>query len=77
MGKSMGMFQFVWNTFTQPDRIVVTYEGKTLFDSGCVGASGSMNLNYSGSSSLIVVQVFPNCAGGTGTAWQFTVGCPL
>lgn len=76
MGKTGGTFQFDWETFSQEDRIVVTYEGRTLFDTGCVGAHGTEHLTYSGSSTNVTVQVFPNCKGGTGTAWNFKVYCP-
>jgi hypothetical protein len=58
------------------DRILVKYEGRILFDTGCVGANGTASLAYSGGSSLVVVQVLPNCEGTTGTAWNFSVSCP-
>jgi murein DD-endopeptidase MepM/ murein hydrolase activator NlpD len=78
MGKTAGTFDFSYNTYSIRDRIVVSYEGKTLFDTGCVGESGSVNLVYSGASATITVQVIPNCAGGTsGTAWDFRVDCPM
>jgi hypothetical protein len=77
MGQSHGTFQFDWETYTIADRIVVTYQGNTLFDTGCVGANGIEHLTYSGSSTSVTVQVFPNCNGGTtGTQWTFTVHCP-
>ena len=47
-----------------------------LFDSGCVGSSGSENLAFDGGSSEVTVEVTPNCAGGSGTSWEFTVRCP-
>jgi hypothetical protein len=34
-------------------------------------------LNYSGNSSKVEVQVIPNCAGGSDTAWNYTVHCPF
>jgi murein DD-endopeptidase MepM/ murein hydrolase activator NlpD len=78
MGKAAGSFTFSYNTYSIRDQMVVSYEGKTLFDTGCVGASGSVSLTYSGTSTTITVQVTPNCAGGTsGTQWDFTVGCPM
>jgi hypothetical protein len=77
LGASSGTFTFTYDTFSIPDRIVVTYQGGILFDTGCVGASGSVNLSYSGTATTVTVSVTPNCAGGTtGTSWQFTVGCP-
>lgn len=76
MGQTSGTFQFFWETYSQRDQIIVSYNGTVLFDSGCVGASATQTLSYSGASSLITVQVVPNCAGGSGTAWNYTVYCP-
>jgi hypothetical protein len=76
LGQRSGMVSFSYQTYTQEDRMTVTYEGQVLFDTGCVGASSSAQLAYSGSSSLITVAVTPNCGGGTGTSWTFTMGCP-
>jgi hypothetical protein len=77
MGRMSGTFNFSYDTYSIADRIVVLYEGKTLFDTGCVGASGSVNILYIGTSTTITVQVTPNCAGGSGTQWTFKVGCPM
>ena len=76
MGQSSGTFRFDYDTYAQQDRMTVTYEGTTLFDTGCVGASGTQYISYSGSSNNVTVSVQPNCAGGTGTSWTFTVYCP-
>ncbi|MBF0319699.1 MAG: hypothetical protein HQL01_07850 [Nitrospirae bacterium] len=76
MGKSSGTFTFSYDTYSVKDQMVVSYEGKTLHDTGCVGKSGSVALSYSGTSTEVTVAVTPNCAGETGTAWNFTVGCP-
>lgn len=76
MGVSSGTFAFSYDTYTQQDEIAVSYQGALLFDTGCVGASGSTQLSYRGSSTSITVSVAPNCAGGSGTAWNYTVGCP-
>ena len=76
MGVKSGSFDFSYQTFSQQDRIIVRYGSDVLFDTGCVGAANTVNLNYSGSSTKIEVEVIPNCAGGSGTAWNYTVGCP-
>ena len=98
LGQTSGMFQFVYDTVTNPDQMVVSYEGRTLFDTGCVSTcqpappncliSGgpcrqcgkeevkTKDLSYSGKSSTVTVQVFPNCTGLSGTKWQFLVSCP-
>lgn len=77
MGKTPATFQFDFETFSQKDRIVVTHDGTLLFDTGCVGANGSQMLSYSGGSTQVRVQVTANCAGGTGTSWNYTVHCPV
>jgi hypothetical protein len=76
MGKSSGTFTFDYNNYEIPDRMVVFYEGRTLFDTGCVGGLGSVALTYSGVSTEITVQVIPNCSGTDSTGWDFTVNCP-
>lgn len=75
LGRFSGRFDFSYNTFSQEDRMIVRYEGSTLFDTGCVGASGTRTLSFSGRSSIVEVEVIPNCAGGFGTAWEFSVSC--
>lgn len=77
LGQTSGTFELIYDTYTQQDRITVTYEGAVLFDSGCVGEAKTRTLNFSGSTSLITVEVDPNCAGGSGTAWEFQVNCPM
>jgi hypothetical protein len=78
LGKTSGTFVFTYDTRFQEDRMVVLYQGGVLFDTGCVGTGGdrSVPLTYSGSNAFVTVQVTPNCAGGTGTIWEFTVNCP-
>lgn len=76
MGQAAGTFRFDYETFSQRDQILVKYQGATLFDTGCVGANGTQNLTYSGTATTVTVEVIPNCAGGSGTAWNFTVFCP-
>lgn len=76
MGKSAGTFEFYHETYPVPDRMIVTYEGKTLFDSGCNGSRGTEYLSYSGSSSSITVTVYSLCSWGNSTNWDFEVSCP-
>lgn len=86
LGQNAGTFRFEFDTFSQKDRMVVTYlddlplgniDRRMLFDTGCVGRRNSVFLDYSGNSSKVEVQVFPNCAGGSRTAWNYTVHCPI
>jgi hypothetical protein len=76
LGKASGTFQFYYDTQSQQDRLVVTYEGKTLYDTGCVGTSKTVPVSYSGTATSITVTITPNCAGGSGTFWEFSVSCP-
>jgi hypothetical protein len=76
MGRRSGTFEFYYDTYSVPDRIVVEYEGRILFDTGCVGEEGTVYLSYSGNSTRISVRVTPNCSGTTYTAWEFTVYFP-
>jgi hypothetical protein len=76
MGRTSGTFDFTYDMFTQKDQMTVSYGGTTLFDTGCVSNGSTKTLSYSGSSTKITVAVKPNCAGGTGTKWEFSVGCP-
>ena len=78
LGKKSGTFQFDYNTYSIQDRMIITYEGNTLFDSGCVGTDVTKTeyISYSGNSASITVAVQPNCAGEVDTLWDFTVYCP-
>lgn len=76
IAQDSGTFNFSREHFSIQDRVTVTYEGKTLYDSGCTGGTDSVAIPYSGDLTKVVVEVEPNCAGTTGTAWNFSVSCP-
>lgn len=76
LGKESGTFVFEYDTYSVPDRMRVTYEGRVLFDTGCVGRSGRVPISYSGNTEIIGVHVTPNCSGTSFTGWEFTVRCP-
>ncbi|CAF4183780.1 unnamed protein product, partial [Rotaria sordida] len=50
---------------------------RNLLDSGCVGTGSpvTVTFNLTSSDKNIRVDVEPNCTGGTGTSWYFTVAC--
>ena len=77
LGRTSGSFVFRYNTQNLQDRMIVRYEGGVLLDTGCVGTGGatSRTLSFSGRSSVVEVEIIPNCAGGSGTAWSFQVAC--
>ncbi|KAI6185004.1 hypothetical protein M3Y97_00657700 [Aphelenchoides bicaudatus] len=70
--------RFVYETFQVKDRIIVSYDGQTLFDSGCVGTLGQKQapISYKGNSMEVRVDVEPNCDGTSQTQWHFTLPCP-
>jgi hypothetical protein len=79
LGRMSGTFGFAYDTATIEDRLVVRYEGRILFDTGCVGTNGvrTQSITYAGNSSTVTVEVTPNCrVPGSGTAWAFVVSCP-
>lgn len=76
LGKRSGTFGFLWQMQSVRDQMRVVYEGRQLFDTGCVSGSGSRSLSFSGSSRTVTINVQPNCAGGSNTYWEFTVTCP-
>jgi hypothetical protein len=83
LGKTSGTFVFTVDTLSVPDRMIVTYEGGVLIDTGCIstfdefGGPGLVALQYAGFSTTITVEVLPNCDGqDQPTAWNFTVSCP-
>ncbi|GAK52336.1 reverse gyrase [Candidatus Moduliflexus flocculans] len=76
MGRAAGKFRFYHETYTVPDRMVISYEGRTLFDSGCNGAEGTESLSYSGRETHLTVTVSSLCSWGNNTDWNFEVGCP-
>ncbi|MBV6342060.1 VCBS repeat-containing protein [Candidatus Magnetobacterium casense] len=77
MGTNSGNFFFEYDTYSVEDEIMVFYEGKQIYTTGCVGKKDSVPLAFSGTSSIITVTTNPNCTGTTGTAWNFTVSCPV
>ena len=80
LGRPFGAFQFDYDMYSVPDRMIVRYPGG-IHDTGCVGnkqgagrGKGSVTLRYSGGTQ-VTVQVQPACAGES-TQWQFVVHCP-
>jgi hypothetical protein len=76
LGMTSGVFSFDYQTFDVKDQIIISQGGMTIFNSGCVGESRSVQVQFSGYTSVIEVRVNPNCAASSGTAWNFTVHCP-
>lgn len=73
VGKTSGVAPFIWNMYSLPDRMVVSYEGMDKFDTGTVSGEGAKNIVFSGISQYLNVTVF---SPGADTAWDFVIGCP-
>lgn len=76
LGRKQGNFVFRREHYRIKDRMVITYEGRVLHDTGCASGYESKEISYSGAATNVVVRVIPNCKGTTGTAWNFRVFCP-
>ncbi|MFZ2286238.1 MAG: carboxypeptidase-like regulatory domain-containing protein [Bacteroidales bacterium] len=76
LGMTSGVFRFDYQTFDVKDQIIITQGGMTIFNTGCVGENRSVQVQFNGYTTMIEVRVNPNCAGSSGTAWNFTVHCP-
>ncbi len=75
--KNSGSVSFSYDTYSVKDRIHIYHGGIKVFDSGCVGASGSQMLTLNGSSSIFTIIVDPKCdQDQSDTSWNFTLGCP-
>ena len=76
VGKANTTVKFSYETYTVKDRIDVYYKNKQIFSTGCVGASGNAVLALDDSETTFRVNVIPNCAGNTDTAWFYSFQCP-
>ena len=82
VGNFSGTVQFSYNMLREPDQMNVSYGGRPLFNTGCVGKKlgknsgvGKVPLQLSGQSNQLIIHVNPSCMGGS-TKWNFTVTCP-
>lgn len=86
LGRTSGTFRFDYRTYTNKDRMVISYQGATLFDTGCVSTPDEPGnssppltqfVSYSGRSRQISIDVIPNCEGvSSSNEWDYFVGCP-
>lgn len=73
LGATSGTVVVSYEFFRIPDALTIIYEGQTLLSTGQTSGRGTRTVSYSGSSTLLRVQVdAPN----SGTAWEVTVSCP-
>ena len=80
LGKTPVMFDFEYNSSGAiADRFVVTHDGATLLDTGCVVTVGSefKTLGFAGGSTRVKVEVFQNCNTSNPSAqWGYILYCP-
>ncbi len=70
-----GRAELYYETYDIKDRIWVVAGNRQIFDSGCVGAEETIAIDLPfGMPVKVVVQ--PNCAGTSGTNWNFKLSCP-
>ncbi len=76
VGKTV--LNLTYNTKRIKDYIrVLNSSGGSLWESGCVGTRGNANqvINLPVGTDEIHIDIHPNCAGDSGTSWNFTASC--
>jgi hypothetical protein len=76
IGQANLTIKFTYDTYDIKDKIDVYYMNRQIFSTGCVGAKGATYLPLNGYESTLRIRVTPNCAGDTGTAWEYSIECP-
>lgn len=74
LGKNCGTFDFTYDAFTIPDQFQILFENQILLDTGSISNGTTIPITYTGSTSMVSVVVIANL---TGTAWTYTIGCPV
>ena len=76
-GGTKGKITLAFETYRITDQVQISYEGRTLYNSGFVGTQGvrTITREFDGDSSEIIVQVTPNS--NDGTAWYYTVSAEV
>jgi subtilisin-like proprotein convertase family protein len=73
-GQTAGTVQISYNFYTQPDQMLVQYQGANIFDSGIVNGSGVFNVAYGpGANTQLTVIMNPTVNPGPGDLWDYTV----
>ncbi len=76
VGARQGRVVFRWSMYRARDRMLVSYQGRVLFDTGCVSGAGQRTISFRGQSSAMTVRIQPNCLGRRrSTSWSFSLGC--
>jgi subtilisin-like proprotein convertase family protein len=73
-GSTAGTVQISYNFYTQPDQMLVQYQGTNIFDSGIVNGSGVFTIAYGpGTNTQLTVIMNPTVYAGDGDLWDYTV----
>ena len=77
IGKANTAINFRYETYVIKDQIDVYYKNQQVFSTSCVGTEGELStiIVLNDSESSVRVNVIPDCAGETGTAWYYTIEC--
>lgn len=69
--------ELVYQTYGIKDRVRAFIDGQLAFDSGCVGTGGNVSeqISLPVNAQTLIIDVYPNCEGTSGTDWNFTVKC--
>lgn len=90
LGKTSGTFAFAYKTYEIHDQITITYQGTTLWTTGCVTTPDpggdtanapwtTVSIPFGGNQSQLKVRVDPNCNPNTAaptTQWTYQLSCP-
>ena len=72
-GSTAGTVQISYNFYTQPDQMLVQYQGANIFDSGIVNGSGVFTIAYGpGTNTQLTIVMNPN-GNSPGNLWDYTV----
>jgi len=75
--KVAGSLNLTFEAYNIKDRLIVSSNLATLWDTGCVSGNHSTTVTASAGTTWVRVQVIPNCEGTTGTAWTLSVACAI
>ena len=65
----------LFEAYAQKDAIIVTASSGESFSSGCISGFAATTLELPNGAESITVTVQPNCEGGSGTLWDFSITC--
>lgn len=77
LGFQGGAFDVTYNMKRIKDQMVVSLNGRPIWDTGCESGTGKRTFQApAGINSTVSVRVNPRCDGDDDTQWYLTVTCP-